>query len=230
MIAQGDTSSLSIWIDHPIDLRTAEFFVEYDPDILTSTGGHAGQLFYDTGAFIWEDFEEETPGRWHGFAIVIGADLWVTGAGELFVWDFIGSNPGFSFVDTDSIALYRPGAVLIPYVVLPSTTVSVADTTIIAVPAEPQFHVGLSLAPNPFNPSTTLTISLPNEGPTRIDAYDIKGQKVAEIWEGWSSGMPLSIPWDGNSDEGQSLASGVYLIRLVGPDGVTRVTRGILLK
>ena len=229
-ITQGETSSLSIWIDQPIDLRTAEFYVEYDPSILTSIGGHSGQLFADTGVFIWEGFEVDTPGLWRGYAVVMGAGVWVTGPGELFVWEFEGSNQGFSSVVTDSLALYEAGAALIPYAELPPTNVNVSGASSITVPPETQIRASLSLAPNPFNPSTRLTFSMPGTGSTKIDAYDIRGQKVAEIWKGWSNGLPLSITWDGIGNDGRSLPSGSYLIRLEGPGGVTSIARGILLK
>ena len=204
--------------------------MQYDPGILTTIGGHSGQLFDDTGVFVWEDFEEETPGLWHCYAVVMSAGVYATGPGELFVWEFEGSNAGFATVATDSVALYGPGAALIPYSVLPSTTVNVEGSTSITLPPETPMRASLSLAPNPFNPSTRLTFSLPGMGPSRIDAYDIKGQKVTEIWKGMSNGIPLSITWDGKSNDGRSLPSGTYLFRLEGPGGVTSIARGILLK
>jgi hypothetical protein len=117
-IDEGVFSSISFWLDDPIDIRTFEVRISYPPDIIQSVAGEQGELFLESGFFIWESFEEEFPGQWHGFAIVMGATDWVTGPGELFKWSFRGLNPGTVWIDAVDVVLYTPDAAIIPDVSL----------------------------------------------------------------------------------------------------------------
>lgn len=63
--------------------------------------------------------------------------------------------------------------------------------------------------PNPFNPSTTLSFSLPSEMVCKLEIYNIRGQKVKTLLnESLQSGRH-SIVWDGKNAHGRSVSSGV---------------------
>ena len=62
--------------------------------------------------------------------------------------------------------------------------------------------------PNPFNPSTSLDITLSNEGSVSIMAYNVMGQMVGTLHEGNMSAGNHTIAWDASS-----LASGMYIIK-----------------
>ena len=67
----------------------------------------------------------------------------------------------------------------------------------------------LSVYPNPFNPSTTVTYTVPTAGPVSLTVYDILGRKVETIAEGNHAAGTYSVRWNaGNA------ASGVYFCRL----------------
>ena len=117
-IDEGVFSSISFWLDDPIDIRTFEVIISYPSDIIQSVAGEPGELFLESGFFIWEGFEMDVPGQWHGFAIVIGATDWVTGPGELFKWSFRGLSPGTVWIDAVEVILYAPDAEPIPDVSL----------------------------------------------------------------------------------------------------------------
>jgi len=69
--------------------------------------------------------------------------------------------------------------------------------------------------PNPFNPSTSISFSLPASGPVSLGVYNLKGQLVkillsdAELASG-----PHSVIWDGTDARGQMVSSGLYFCRL----------------
>ena len=65
------------------------------------------------------------------------------------------------------------------------------------------------LYPNPFNPSTQISFSLPMDEYVKLAAYDIRGHEVDMIFEGSQSVGQHSYTWDASS-----LPSGVYFIRL----------------
>ena len=83
--------------------------------------------------------------------------------------------------------------------------------------------------PNPFNAQTQLVYTLPVASPVELAIYNIMGQRVRTLVQGVQAAGRYQIAWDGHSDSGSSLASGVYLSRLVSDQGV-QVRRLLLLK
>ena len=68
--------------------------------------------------------------------------------------------------------------------------------------------------PNPFNPSTTITFSLPKAGQVKLAIYNTSGQLVrALISDSLTSGVH-NINWNAVDIGGARVASGVYLARL----------------
>ncbi len=63
--------------------------------------------------------------------------------------------------------------------------------------------------PNPFNPSTNIMFSLPNEGIVKLSIYNILGEEVALLFNGFKQAGNYSIEWNAGN-----LASGLYLYRL----------------
>ncbi|HOT96828.1 MAG TPA: FlgD immunoglobulin-like domain containing protein [bacterium] len=73
--------------------------------------------------------------------------------------------------------------------------------------------LGFSAAPNPFNPQTTFTISLPAvlaERELAVNLYNLRGQRVRQLRLAALQPGRYQISWDGCSDAGVSLASGKY--------------------
>jgi len=63
--------------------------------------------------------------------------------------------------------------------------------------------------PNPFNPTTTIAYSLPENCQVRLEIYNLLGQRVATLVEGWETAGQRAVRWDASD-----LASGVYVCRL----------------
>jgi hypothetical protein len=82
--------------------------------------------------------------------------------------------------------------------------------------------------PNPFNPSTTIEFTLGAPGSTggdqvKLNVYNILGQNVRELFNGYLPAGNHSIVWNGDDDGGQRVASGIYLYRLrVGAESQTK--------
>ncbi len=68
--------------------------------------------------------------------------------------------------------------------------------------------------PNPFNPITTITYSVPNRSDVEISVYNVKGQKIKTLYSGVVEEGYHTVSWDGTSDNNKSIASGVYFYRL----------------
>jgi parallel beta-helix repeat protein len=73
--------------------------------------------------------------------------------------------------------------------------------------------------PNPFNPVTTIRYSIPPPGGrVSIRIYNVRGELVRTLVDETVSAGSYTIPWEGEDNRGQKVASGVYFVRMVARD------------
>lgn len=68
--------------------------------------------------------------------------------------------------------------------------------------------------PNPFNPSTTIRFTLPQQAKVKLEIFNILGQRVRTLVDEKKLSGNYRVTWDGRNSSGQQVASGVYLYRL----------------
>jgi hypothetical protein len=68
--------------------------------------------------------------------------------------------------------------------------------------------------PNPFNAKTTIRYQLKEAAHVNVEIYDILGQKVNTLIDQNQPAGYYTIQWDGTNEQGQTLASGIYIVRL----------------
>jgi hypothetical protein len=68
--------------------------------------------------------------------------------------------------------------------------------------------------PNPFNPSTQIDFALEHAAVVRIVVYDVLGRQVALLANGSYTSGTYSLQWNGRSEHGFSMPSGVYYVRM----------------
>jgi len=78
--------------------------------------------------------------------------------------------------------------------------------------------------PNPFNPSTNISYSIPVSGEVSLEVFNLQGQKVMTLFEGYQSAGAHNAVFDASN-----LASGVYVYRLVAGTNV-QVRKMMLIK
>jgi FlgD Ig-like domain/Cohesin domain/Two component regulator propeller len=85
--------------------------------------------------------------------------------------------------------------------------------------------------PNPFNPTTTISYSIPEGNAARVTLkiYDLRGQLVRNLLDRNLAPGTHSIFWDGTDESGHELSSGVYLYRMRSRDFV-QTRKMVLLK
>ena len=84
--------------------------------------------------------------------------------------------------------------------------------------------------PNPFNPATTIPVSVAaGTGDVDLTIYNVLGQPVRQVWNGPLSAGEHRLAWDGRDAQGQSVAAGVYLYRLQADDQ-TRLRKMVKLE
>jgi len=69
--------------------------------------------------------------------------------------------------------------------------------------------------PNPFNPTTTIAFDMAKEGRVSIEIYNVKGQRVRVLADAVYGVGQHSLVWNGLSDDGRSVGSGMYFYRMV---------------
>jgi hypothetical protein len=78
--------------------------------------------------------------------------------------------------------------------------------------------------PNPFNPTTTITYSLPQSGIVTLNVYDITGKFVTTLVDGVKGVGTHTVQF-----EGSSLSSGMYVYTLQ-TDGFRQTRQMMLVK
>jgi uncharacterized repeat protein (TIGR02543 family) len=101
----------------------------------------------------------------------------------------------------------------------------VADNDhLVAAPATYQLDQNY---PNPFNAQTRIQYALPEAAQVSLVIYNIHGRKVRTLVDALQPAGRQQALWAGTDDLGQTVGSGVYLIRLEA--GPYKMTRRILL-
>jgi len=88
---------------------------------------------------------------------------------------------------------------------------------------------GLTIWPNPFNPSTTIRFEVPSESQVSLRIYDVSGRLVRALVEGRRDARVHEVSWDGTDNAGRRVASGVYFCQLNAGSSV-EVRKTVLLK
>ncbi|MCK5051570.1 MAG: T9SS type A sorting domain-containing protein [Candidatus Cloacimonetes bacterium] len=72
--------------------------------------------------------------------------------------------------------------------------------------------------PNPFNPSTTIAYSLPNDSMIELIVYNIKGQIVKTLVKGEQLAGTYETVWNGKDNNEKSVSSGIFFYKLTTKD------------
>jgi hypothetical protein len=227
IVELGQEGTVSVILDDTLEVRTIELFVQFDPAIVGSVSGGPGALF--DGFQLFDGFEAESADTWHGYSVILGADDWTVGPGELWSWTVEGLAEGISPVTTVSVTLLPPGGGDYTEVELTGDQITVVDPT--ASLDLPPDAPRLGLYPNPFNPRTRVELLLPGGGHGRLEVVDLLGRVVDVPWSGVAPATaPVTLDWTGRDRGGSPLPSGVYTFRLVGDRGRGATARGTLVR
>lgn len=88
--------------------------------------------------------------------------------------------------------------------------VSIAD---FGVQSVEEFRLSANY-PNPFNPTTNFSYSLPAAEEVTLAVYNVTGQLVKTLHQGYQTAGVHQVMWDGTDNTGYQVSSGVYLYTL----------------
>ena len=84
--------------------------------------------------------------------------------------------------------------------------------------------------PNPFNPSTSIAVEVPFAENVTLTIYNALGQAVRVLHTGVLQPGRHWFQWDAKDDRRNSVPSGAYYCRMMDPEGMSLVTRMLLVK
>ncbi len=90
--------------------------------------------------------------------------------------------------------------------------------------------------PNPFNPATSIQYSVGSRQHITLKVYNVLGKEVATLVNEEKTPGTYSVEFNGQSDNGQDLSSGVYIYKLTAvsggshPESYTVVKKMLLIK
>lgn len=225
----GESYTVAVVIDDPLDLRTVDLTVHYDPAVLGSVDGGPGSLFDEI--FVWQEFIDDEPGVWSGVVVGMGPAEYIVGPGEIYVWNCTADALGCSGIEAIEVSLYTgDGELIVEEILLDRARVQVTDE--LMTPVTPILIAGpaLKLYPNPFNAGVRLEADGLAPGSARVDVYDLKGRLVETAWSGILAEGGLVADWKPGRSGAAMPPSGTYLFVLRTADGTVISSRGILLK
>ena len=72
--------------------------------------------------------------------------------------------------------------------------------------------------PNPFNPETAIEYALPSATQVSVRIYNVVGQLVKTLVDDYQAAGQHQVVWNGTNENGERVASGIYLYRFETPD------------
>ena len=98
-----------------------------------------------------------------------------------------------------------------------SETTNVVTTSIVSVDDLEMIPTAYGLSqnyPNPFNPTTSIEFALPEAAQVSLEIYNLLGQKVRTLVNGYVPAGYINTSWDGLDQNGKEISSGTYIYRL----------------
>ncbi|GMQ82121.1 MAG: hypothetical protein BMS9Abin05_1564 [Rhodothermia bacterium] len=83
--------------------------------------------------------------------------------------------------------------------------------------------------PNPFNQSATISFEIAKSSSVRLAIYDLLGKRVRVLADGLFGTGRHQVDWDGNTDSGSPMGSGIYFARME-TDGKSTSRKIVLLR
>jgi hypothetical protein len=83
--------------------------------------------------------------------------------------------------------------------------------------------------PNPFSRTTSISYVLPAEGEVTLTVHDVAGRLVARLVQEHQGVGSHTAHWDGMSDDGTAVLSGVYFYRLIA-GGTSQCRKMVLVR
>ncbi len=141
--------------------------------------------------------------------------------GKIIGIDFVGGDMeygvGGEYYDWANLSVFDQPAYWGDLIISDST---IGSNTMVKKPVMPDGILGLQVCPNPFNPATEIEYQWPGAEQVTLIIYDAAGYEIKTLVRGFQQPGRQSITWDARDVSGNTVAGGVYLLRLTAGDKV----------
>jgi len=190
--------------------NSSPFMIDYDKNgaLDMFTGSRNGSLFY-----FRNDGSNSFP-------------IWFQVTDE-FIGDKLGGNtyPCFADIDNDTDKDLILGNVKGGLYLYINSKISNIDEGKIT----PVGNFEIAAYPNPFNPETQIRIELSVGQDIKIGIYNLLGEKVKSLYNGFTPAGTFTFNWDAKNNSGITLPAGIYFV-LVSSHEVRKVIKLAFLK
>ena len=187
-------------VEHPRSIKFGFIGIERDVLLLYSTkeiGAGEVAIFLNGRQYV----ELLAGGDWENWYLILHTTRLHAGQNILEFRNLINQNRSSSFDSWQlaDVKLWKPfNAKLIagpqPLSELPDGLVSGLGTPF----------------PTPFNAAVTIPFTVAAAGSVRLTVYNLMGQSIRVLADGWTAAGLHQVRWDGRTDAGAAVASGVY--------------------
>jgi len=163
-----------------------------------------------------------------------------TSIGDIMSWEWDFENDGIidSYDQNPSFIYNNQGTFSVHFTIIDSlenehTIIKENFINSYYVSAEndiPSYHQMLLNFPNPFNPSTTIEFSIPDDSKVELTVFNVKGQEIKILANSDFTEGNHSILWNGDDNSGKFVSSGIYYFRLNVNGSSEAVKKCLLLK
>lgn len=132
---------------------------------------------------------------------------------ELYVNNFLDDAVQLIDLEGDSVLkTFEVGDGVVDMVVVGSGASTTGVSDIPSPPASFQLEQNY---PNPFNPATTIPFLVQVQSKVEIRVFDVTGRLIKTLAERLYAPGRYWVEWNGKNDDGEIMASGVYLYEMV---------------
>lgn len=184
----------------------------------------------NTGNEVWNySIEEAWKGVLSSPAIVDGVMYIGAGDGNLYAF-----GTGLKYTYLDPLFYADIGSNELVVTSFDAGMVAAADTinftvTGTGINLKPSRVFNLTISPNPFVSTASISFELSEAGFTSVEIFDLSGRVVISLVNTEMIEGPHSFQWNGCSQNGEGVSAGLFLCRIES-DGVTETTSLCLLR
>ena len=195
----GETFDVVLEMSGAGDIQGASFDLDYDAAVVEPAGVKSGELL--SRQIAGSTVLSSKPGS-VDFALM-GTGHGLAGSGEVARVTFRVKAIGDARIELRRVKV-RDAA---------NRAVALRSTERIDLGIPARTFLGINF-PDPFRSGTTIRYGLHASGVVKLRVFDIQGRLVRQLLGGYQVAGEHLVSWDGRSDGGAFLESGVYLVRL----------------
>ena len=207
----GETYTIQVVANSTADVRAYFINLNYDRSKLTTEGIRNGD-FFNTDSYSFPVMGEETI----GLANAVYGHSVSYGDGVLAEVMFTATRDGL--FSADMLEIQKASLVNSAFM---KENITIENPTGLDASDTPSvFSLGNNF-PNPFNPTTTLNFSIPENSHVKLMIYDILGRNVKMLVSGAYTAGNYTVVWDATDMNGEQVSAGVYFYTITAGDFIS---------